>query len=86
MPSKAKTIARGRPRRLREDEVGKRITEQRLRRGMTQTDLAMRAGVSQQVLSRWELGERPIPSNCLIRLANVLRVKPSILIDIGEPK
>ncbi|WP_310474120.1 LexA family transcriptional regulator [Sandarakinorhabdus sp.] len=53
----------------------------RKRRGMTQDDLASAMGVEQTTIARWELGTRPLNTNRLTRLAEVLGVEMAELME-----
>lgn len=52
--------------------VGQRITERRELLGITQMELAKRAGVDRGQLSRWEMGHAEPTSHHLFRLARAL--------------
>lgn len=63
--------------------IGERIKEIRLKKGVTQKELAKRLGIATNSLSRYEIGER-IPSLEMIeKIALALDVSPSVLI-FGE--
>lgn len=66
---------------------GVRIYEYRLSLGMSQAELAGRAGLAQANLSNIEKGKRDLTVSTLLRIASALEVKPSRLIDAdeGEP-
>lgn len=61
-------------------QYGKLIKESRLRKGLTQEDLAMKAQVSRAVLSRLEQGKeaKPVQSDTLDRLLAALEVRPHV--------
>lgn len=61
-------------------EIGARIKEARNRKGWTQLQLALEAGVSPSTVTRWERGGLP-PMRELIRLATVLEVPAEELVD-----
>jgi transcriptional regulator with XRE-family HTH domain len=60
--------------------LGKRIKQRREHRGLTQTELAKRAGLSRIYIAKLEAGERQSPSlPVLERIAKALGVK---LVDL----
>lgn len=61
--------------------TGLKIQECRIRKGLTQAELAARAGVAQANLSNIEKGKRDLTVSMLIRLAGALEIRPSELID-----
>ena len=61
--------------------IGERITAARIRKGMSQQDLADRVGASLRSVGNWERGER-ISARNLIRLADALDVD---LLDETDP-
>ncbi|MGC8916026.1 MAG: helix-turn-helix domain-containing protein [Thermoanaerobaculum sp.] len=54
--------------------VGGLIREYRLRRHLTQTDLARQIGISQSDLSRMEKGEYRVPLDVLFRILQVFEM------------
>lgn len=62
--------------------VGRRIREERERRGMTLEDLAGKVGVSTRgQMSRFENGERGVDSGLLFRIAEALEVPMDAFFD-----
>lgn len=61
------------------------LRELRLKRGLTQSQLGKKVGVSQQRLAEYELGKRPIGNmtlNNALRICDALRVSnPRKLLD-----
>ena len=61
------------------------LSELRLKRGLTQSQLGEKVGVSQQRLAEYELGKRPIGNMTLdnaLRICDALRVSnPRKLLD-----
>lgn len=57
----------------------------RLERGLTQTELARRAGVHAAHVSRWETGHQPVVWRRLARLADVLGVTCDALLGREPP-
>jgi transcriptional regulator with XRE-family HTH domain len=63
------------------DLVGENIRRVRLRRGLTQANLARRSGISAKQLGRIERGEyEPLLTN-LLRVSAALGVDPGELLD-----
>lgn len=56
-------------------DVGRRVAEGRMRRGLTQEQLAEEAGVSLKYLQRVEAGKENLTVQSLVKLANLLRVE-----------
>lgn len=54
--------------------IGKRVTQLRKSRGMTQAELARALGVSQQAVFAYEIGERQISAIILERVAKLFRL------------
>ncbi|MCB9990604.1 MAG: helix-turn-helix transcriptional regulator [Rhodospirillales bacterium] len=65
-----------------EKEIGKRIVGIRKKHKMTQEDLAGLAELDRSYLSEIENGYKNISVNTLIRIADALKVKASVL--LGE--
>jgi len=61
--------------------LGGRIRELRKQRGWSQQELGERLGVSPVAVSRWELGERQIKGEYLVRLARVFQVSLDELVQ-----
>ena len=60
--------------------LGQRIRGTRIKRGMTQTDLAGAARLDRAYLSGVENGKHNITVGAILRLANALDVTPEVLI------
>ena len=54
--------------------VGARLRSFREARGMTQSDVAWNAGITQAALSNYENGKRDVPLPSLLSLARVLQI------------
>jgi transcriptional regulator with XRE-family HTH domain len=63
--------------------LGRAIRMVRTRRGLSQSDLARRAGVSTSLVSLVECGKRDTPFETLLALAEALGVPLSILVFIA---
>ena len=65
----------------------KNIRDLREDSDMTQAQIAKKLNCSQQVYSNYELGQRDIPTDVLIRLANLYNVSIDFLLDqTSNPK
>jgi DNA-binding XRE family transcriptional regulator len=64
-------------------KVQNRVKEWRIRRELTQAELAERMNVTQSSVSQYETNERGIDLETLERLANALKVPPALLIGDG---
>lgn len=66
--------------------VGLRLRNARIKRGLTQKDLAQLSGVKQSTISEVETGESKSPSGTnLVHLAHALRIRPEWLVTGKEP-
>jgi ribosome-binding protein aMBF1 (putative translation factor) len=64
--------ALGRDHEQRFVEVGRMVAENRLRRGMSQQELAILCGTTQSAIARLERGGRPPKLDTLMRIADAL--------------
>lgn len=64
----------------------KRIRELREDNDLTQKQLAKFLNCSQQVYSNYELGQRDIPTDILIKLSKYYNVSVDYLLDLTEIK
>ncbi len=64
-------------------EMAKIIKEQRIKKGLTQKELAERLNVSAQAVSKWERGGTP-DIMLLVPLAKVLDISLNRLLDYTE--
>ncbi len=62
----------------------KRIRDLREDHDLTQTELAKILNCSQQVYSNYELGQRDIPTDILIKLANFYKVSTDYILGISD--
>ncbi len=62
----------------------RRIRELREDRELTQKELAAILKCSQQVYSNYELGQRDIPTDILIKLARFYKVSTDYILGISE--
>ena len=61
--------------------MAKRIKEWRIKRGLSQRELADESGVSREYIARIELGQHDPTLSTLEKLANALGVKVAKLIE-----
>jgi transcriptional regulator with XRE-family HTH domain len=82
----ADTARRGARRADRTDaELGQRLWQLRLRRGITRREAAARLGVTAQQIQKYELGQDRLSIGRLVRLAGLLETPLPVLIDgLGE--
>lgn len=64
----------------------KRIRDLREDRDLTQTEMAQILNCSQQVYSNYELGQRDIPTEVLIKLAKFHRVSTDYILGLTDDK
>lgn len=62
-------------------DMGKRIRQQRILAQMTQEKLAEAAGISLSFLGHIERGTRKASLDTLVRICNVLKVSPQLLLQ-----
>lgn len=68
---------------LTDKEIGERIREARLKRGLTQSELGERLGVGAAAVNKWELGTvTNIKRSVLRDLAVELKILPATLIGL----
>lgn len=68
---------------LRSD-VGVKIREWRLRRELSQANVARRAGITQASLSNYENGKRDMPLSTLVGVASALNVSLGDLLELPD--
>lgn len=73
----------GRPPRHRRSPFGRRLFALRQRRGLSQTQLAARLGVTQQAYAGWERATVALRPENIARLATVLGVSADELVGIN---
>lgn len=64
--------------------VGNRVREWRLRREMSQADVARLTGITQASLSNYENGKRDMPLSTLLGVSAALNVSLGDLLDLPE--
>lgn len=65
-------------------DVGVKIREWRLRRELSQADVARRAGITQASLSNYENGKRDMPLSTLVGVASALNVSLGDLLELPD--
>ena len=65
-------------------EIGHRLKELRLRRGMTQVELAQKLGLTQGVVSEYERGDVRLHGALLAAFAKVLRASPNVMLGFEK--
>ncbi|MGE3857445.1 MAG: helix-turn-helix domain-containing protein [Dehalococcoidia bacterium] len=65
-------------------DVGARIREWRLRRELSQAEVARLAGITQASLSNYENGKRDLPLSTLLGVARALNVSVGDLLDLPD--
>jgi transcriptional regulator with XRE-family HTH domain len=67
-------------------ELGQRLWQLRLRRGVTRREAALSLGVTAQQIQKYELGQDRLSIGRLVRLAALLETPLPVLIDgLGDP-
>ncbi len=64
--------------------VGQRIREWRLRRELSQADVARSAGITQASLSNYENGKRDMPLSTLLGVTGAVNVSLGDVLDVPE--
>ncbi|MBO5315566.1 MAG: helix-turn-helix transcriptional regulator [Clostridia bacterium] len=64
--------------------VYKRIRDLREDRDITQKEIAKKLNCSQQVYSNYELGQRDIPTDILIKLSNYYNVSVDYILGLSD--
>ena len=64
----------------------KRIRELREDSDMTQKQIAKMLNCSQQVYSNYELGQRDIPTDILIKLSEIYNVSADYILEISDSR
>ena len=66
--------------------IGRRLSEVRKARGITQVELAARLDVSQAAISRYERGELLLHGELIATLAGILRISTDDLLGVHTAK
>lgn len=70
--------------RLQREAVGQRIKEWRIRRSMSQADVAQYAGITQASLSNYEHGKRDLPLSTLLGVTGALNISLAEILDVPD--
>lgn len=62
---------------MKYEKIGNRIKEQRMKLGVSQSELSVKIGVEQSSLSKYENGINMPAIDTLIKLSNVLKCTPN---------
>lgn len=66
------------------DDYGKKIKEFRRRLGKSQTELANELGVTQTVISNWEMGRSKVKTNMIEKLCKALNISADEFLEIDK--
>jgi transcriptional regulator with XRE-family HTH domain len=69
-----------------EKAIGRRLKELRLRRGMTQVEVARELGINQSAVSEYEKGEIRIHAALVAGFAKVLRASADEILALDKPQ
>jgi transcriptional regulator with XRE-family HTH domain len=69
---------------IQRNAVGQRIREWRLRRELSQADVARRAGITQASLSNYENGKRDMPLSTVLGVTGALNVSLGDVLDVPD--
>jgi transcriptional regulator with XRE-family HTH domain len=72
------------PSPVEENTIGRRRSEIRKRRGMTQVQLAEKLGMSQPILYRYERGDLRLHGALIASFAKALRTKPEKILGLED--
>ena len=67
-------------------DVGQRIRQIRIEKGMSQTDLALAMDTDKSAVSKWELGTQILRLDTLYKISDILEVSLSSFIQDMEPQ
>lgn len=65
-------------------QVGKKIKEERLNRGLTQDELSASLNISRQALSKWETGISLPPIEAVVELVRLLNMSIEELLCLNK--
>lgn len=66
-------------------DIGERLREVRIAKGLSQEELALEIDVAQGSISNYEIGRSDIPLSVLIAICHALRVSPGQFLPHWEP-
>lgn len=68
---------------LSDNDIGERLKEARINKGLTQTDLAQKLGVGQSAVGKWERGiVTNIKRSMIQQIAAALDISPLLVVGI----
>lgn len=68
---------------LKDSEVGEKLKEARIAKGLTQTELAQKLGVGQSAVGKWERGVvTNIKRSMIQQIASALDISPLLVVGI----
>ena len=62
------------------EDIGYRLKNRRESLGMKREFVASKMDVSTSIVTKWETGERNVPTNRLVELCNILKISPNELL------
>ena len=66
------------------NKFSERLKEIRIEKGLSQTVLSAKTGISQAAIAKWETGDRTPSMDCLIILAKFFQVSIDYLVGIED--
>ncbi len=63
-------------------QIGAWLTEKRTKKGLTQTDLGNKLGVTKQTICHYETGERSLTAKTFLRICKILDADPAELTEV----
>lgn len=66
--------------------IGERLRKARIKKELTQAEVARRLGVTRSVITRYESGINDPPTENLIKLAEIYKVSPNYFFGLSEGK
>lgn len=64
---------------MEKNDVAKKISEIRIRKGLTQKEIADRIGKGETTVGNYEAGKIDIPLSSILEIADALEVEPAVL-------
>ncbi len=66
------------------NKFSERLKEIRIEKGLSQTALSAKIGISQAAIAKWETGDRTPSMDCLIILAKFFQISIDYLVGIED--